>query len=110
MPEAYYVQVVQGIRVKLSFLPGELYLSEEYGVFVIQVQGKEILRTRSKRTAISKFNELRRSMEEQFPTREVTAAEKEELLKGILNEALLADVGRRPPKKRSTADSTRTFG
>jgi len=96
--------------VKLSFLPGELYLSEEHGVFVIQVQGKEILRTRSKRTALSKFNELRRSMEQQFPAREVTPEEKGELLKGILNEALLADVGRRPPKKRSTAGSTRTFG
>lgn len=96
--------------MKLSFLPGELYLSEEYGVFVIQVQGTEILRTRSKRMALSKFNELRRSMEQQFPTKEVTPEEKGELLKGVLNEALLADVGRRPPKKRSTAGSTRTFG
>ena len=96
-PEVYYVL---GIRVKLSFLPGELYLSEEYDVFVIRVQGKEILRARSKRTALSKFNELRGSMEQQFPTREVTPEEKRELLKGILNEALLADVGRRPPKKR----------
>ena len=99
-----------GSRVKLSFLPGELDLSDEQGEFVIQVQGKEILRTRSKRTALSKFNELRRSMEQQFPTREVTPEEKGELLKGILNEALLADVGRRPPKRRSTAGSTRTFG
>lgn len=96
--------------MKLSFLPGELYLSEEHGVFVIQAQGKEILRTRSKRTALSKFNKLRRSMEQQFTAREVTPEEKGELLKGILNEALLADVGRRPPKKRSTAGSTRTFG
>ena len=96
--------------MKLSFLPGELHLSEEHGVFVIQVQGKEILRTRSKQTALSEFNELRRAMEQQFPTREVTPEEKRELLKGILNEALLADVGRRPPKKRSTAGSTRTFG
>ena len=96
--------------MKLSFLPGELHVSEEYGVFVIQVQGKEILRTRSKRTALSKFNELRRSMEKQFPTREVTPEEKRELLKGILNEASLVDVLRRPPKKRSTARSTRTFG
>ena len=98
-----------GLRMKLSFLPGDFHLSEEYGVFVIQVQDKEILRTRSKRTALSKFNELRRSMEQQFP-REVTPEEKRELLKSILNEALLDDVGRRPPKKRSTARSTRTFG
>ena len=96
--------------MKLSFLPGELNLFEENGVFVIQLQGKEILRTRSKRTALSKFNELRRSMEQQFPTKEVTPEEKVEVLKGILNEALLADVGRRPAKKRSTAGSTRTFG
>ena len=107
MPGVYGVP---GIRLKLSFLPGELYLSEKYGVFVIQVQGKKILRTPSKRTALSRFNELRRSMEEQFPTGEVTLEEKEEILKGILNEALLADVGRRPPKRRTTAGSTRTFG
>jgi hypothetical protein len=94
------------IRVKLSFLPGELQLSEEHGVLVIQVQGQEILQTRSKRTALSKFNELRRSMELQFPTKEVTSEEKAELLKGILNEALLADVGRRPPRKHSSAGST----
>ena len=96
--------------MRLSFLPGELYLSEEYGAFVIQVQGKEILRTRSKLTAMSKFNALRRSMEQQFPAREVTPEEKRELLKSIFNEAMLADVGRRPRKKRSTARGTRTFG
>lgn len=96
--------------MNLSFLPGDLHLTEEHGEFLIQVQGNEILRTRSKRTALSKFNELRRSMEQQFPAREVTPEEKGELLKGILNEALLAEVKRRPPKKRSTAGSTRTFG
>jgi hypothetical protein len=58
LPEVYDVLE---IRMKLSFLPGELDLSDEQGEFVIQVQGKEILRTRSKRTALSKFNELRRS-------------------------------------------------
>lgn len=96
--------------MKLSFLPGGLALTDAQGEFVIHVQGKEILRTRSKKTALFKFNALRRSMEQQFPAKEVTPEEKRELLKGILNEELLADVGRRPPKKRSTARSTRTFG
>ena len=96
--------------MKLSFLPGELELSDEQGEFVVQVQRKEILRTRSKQTALSKFNALRRSMERQFPAREVTPEEKKELLNSIFNEALLADVGRRPPKKRGTARGTRTFG
>lgn len=96
--------------MNLAFLPGDLHLTEERGEFLIQVRGNEILRTRSRRAALSKFNDLRRSMEQQFPTREVTAEEKRELLKGILNDALLADVGRRPPKRRSTAGSTRTFG
>jgi hypothetical protein len=107
LPEVYDVPE---IRMKFSFIPGKLELCDEQGEFVIQVQGKEILRTRSKQTALSKFNELRRSMEQQFPTREVTPEEKRELLKGILNEALLADVGRRPPKKRIKPGSTRTFG
>jgi hypothetical protein len=98
------------IRMKLSFLPGELDLSDEQGEFVVRVQGKEILRTRSKQTALSKFNALRRSMEQQFPAREVTPEEKKELLKSIFNEAMLADVARRPPKKRSSARGTRTFG
>jgi len=96
--------------MKLSFLPGELELCDDQGEFVIQVQRKEILRTRSKQTALSKFNVLRRSMEQQFPAREVTPEEKQELLKSIFNETMLADVGRRPPKKRSTARGTRTFG
>jgi hypothetical protein len=96
--------------MKLSFVPGELDLTDEQGEFVIRLQGKEILRTRSKQTALSKFNALRLSMEQQFPAKEVTPEEKRELLKSIFNEALLSDVGRRPPKKRSTARSTRTFG
>lgn len=53
--------------------PGEpIYLFEEYGVFVIQVQGKEILRTREQ-VAFSKFNELCPSMEQQFPADEGNA-------------------------------------
>jgi hypothetical protein len=80
-------------------------VSEEHGVFVIQVQGKEILRTRSKRTASPSSTNCAVQWNSQFPTREVTPEENGELLKGILDEALLADVGRRPPKKRSTAGS-----
>lgn len=96
--------------MKMSFLPGELQLSEERGVFIVSVKSQEVLRTRSQKAAVAKFNAIRGSMENQFPHRETTQEEKQALLRNILNDAAVDETLRRPPKKRSTARSSRTFG
>src|ERR1700683_289112 len=57
--------------MQLSFLPGEFELTDQQGEFVIRVQSKLILRTRSKQTVRSRFSPLRLSMEQQFPAKEV---------------------------------------
>ena len=95
--------------MKLSFLPGELYLSQDEGVFVITVNSTEVLRTRSQRRALDRFNELRREMEDKFPSRELTADEMREVLQRAIADSLVAPSSTRK-KKRSTARGTRTFG
>jgi len=95
--------------MKLSFLPGELYLSEEKGVFVVTVNSAEVLRTRSQRRAVSKFNDLRREMEQRFPSRELTREEMQAVLQQAIADSLVGPNTIRK-KKRSTARGTRTFG
>ena len=60
--------------------------------------------------AVAKFNRIRHLMEQQFPKQEPTADEQKALLKSILADAAVDETLRRPPKKRSTARSSRTFG
>jgi hypothetical protein len=98
--------------MKMSFLPGELELFEEDGSFVVSIKGEILMRTRSQKAAVVKFNSVRRSLEETFPYRDrpPTAEEMRALLASILNDAAIDATLRRPPKKRSTARSSRTFG
>lgn len=97
--------------MKLSFLPGQLDLdSLQDGRYRVAVKGNEILRTRSKKAALSKFNELREQMEKLFPPRELTDGEKAEILRKMLGDALVQHNSLGGRKKKSTAGSTRTFG
>jgi ABC-type branched-subunit amino acid transport system ATPase component len=69
-----------GVWMKLSFLPGELYLSKEQdGSYVVTVQGEEVLRTTVEKRALARFNTLRREMESQFPAHELTHEQKRAL-------------------------------
>jgi hypothetical protein len=95
--------------MKLTFLPGGLYLTEEKADFVVTLNSKEVLRTRSQRGAVAKFNELRKEMEQRFPNREVSNEEKQVLLQREIADSLVGSNAIRP-RKRSTARSTRTFG
>lgn len=97
--------------MKLSFLPGDLYLSKnEQGMFVVTMSGREILCTKSQRSALTKFNSLRAELEEKFPARELTAEEKAELLQREINDSLLGHNSLGGRKKKTTAGGTRTFG
>lgn len=97
--------------MNLSFLPGDLHLyREESGMFIVKMADREILSTKSKRLALSKFNSLRTELEERFPAREPTAAEKAALLQQEINDSLLGYNSLGGRKKKTTASSTRTFG
>ena len=97
--------------MKLSFLPGDLYLTKnENGMFVVTMSGQEILVTKSQRSALMKFNALRAELEQKFPAREITAEEKAELLQREINDSLLGHNSLGGRKKKTTAGGTRTFG
>ena len=97
--------------MKLSFLPGELYLSKEPdGSYVVTVQGEEVLRTTVERKALAKFNTLRREMETQFPAHELTPEQKRTLLQKWIGDTLVSHNGNRHRKQKIKSGSTRTFG
>ena len=97
--------------MNLSFLPGDLHLSKgSDGHFVVMLAGEEILKTKSQRCAIEKFNSLRAELEAKFPTMEPTAEEKAELLQREINNSLLGHNSLGGRKKKTTAGGTRTFG
>jgi hypothetical protein len=98
--------------MKLSFLPGDLHLTQERdGTYLVNMQGHEVLRTQRERTALAKFNALRRELESQFPARELTPEEKRSALEKYLMDYKLAEVraSTKPPKKEKVR-GTRTFG
>lgn len=54
--------------MKLSFLPGDLHLSKNAdGCFVLTLEGREILKTKSERAALGKFHSLRMELERKYP-------------------------------------------
>lgn len=77
---------------------------------MVKMAGREILLTKSRRAAVSKFNTLRIELEKRFPSREPTAAEKAELLQREINDSLLGHNSLGGRKKKTTAGGTRTFG
>jgi hypothetical protein len=96
--------------VKMSFIPGQLELNSNGDSFFITIQGKEVFSTRSRRAALARFNEIRKDMEEQFPASGATPDDMKAMLERMLSDVAVDETLRRPPKKRSTARSSRTFG
>src|ERR1700756_3287406 len=97
--------------MKLAFIPGELFLNRiDDGSYVVFLQGREIFRTRSQHSAITKFNEVRNEIERNFPARELTPEGKAEILKQDIGDSLVGRNSLGGRKKKSTAGSTRTFG
>lgn len=97
--------------MKLSFVPGELYLEKiQDGSYQLTMQGEEILRTTSEKKAIAQYNKLRREMEAQFPARELTPEEKSKLLQKFISDVKVGiDHNSRREEKRGKPRSTRTF-
>jgi len=99
------------VFVKLSFIPADLHLStDSAGKFVVTLQGTEIFRSSSSPKAIKKFNEVKKELEEKFPTHDLSEEEKKELLQRSITDAQVHHNSLRPEKKKSAARSTRTFG
>lgn len=98
--------------MKLSFIPGELHLSDaDDGQFVITVQGREIFRSPNRKKALAKFSTLRVELESKFPAHNITPQERHELLQRFIADVLVGHNSLRPePKRKSAAGSTRTFG
>jgi len=97
--------------MRLSFLPAELFLeSADDGSYRVSLGGNEIVRTKSQKTAIRKFNELRMETEKQFPQRQRTEEEKAKALRRAIGDALVGHNSLGGRKRKTTAASTRTFG
>jgi hypothetical protein len=97
--------------MRLVFLPGELLCDiAEDGLFRVSIQNKEVIRTKSQRIAVQRFNELRKEMEERFPLTELTAEEKAEMLQRAIGDSLVGHNSLGGRKKKTTAGGTRTFG
>ena len=97
--------------MKFSFLPGDLHLTtDEDSHFTVSIAGQVLLRSRSRKAAVEKYNELRKEMEARFPARELTAAEKAEVFQREIGDSLVGHNSLGGRKKKTTARGTRTFG
>jgi hypothetical protein len=97
--------------LKLSFLPGRLFLeTAPDGALQITMDGNVILRTRSERAAISKFNALREEMEQRFPPHPLSDEQKAEIFRDMLKDSLVQHNSLGGRKKKTSAGGTRTFG
>ena len=97
--------------MKLSFLPGDLHLNKEQdGSYVVSMQNVEILRTKVEKRAVTKFNVLRRELEDQYPTRELTPEEKLAALARCIGDHKFSQIRKEmKPVKRDKPSGTRTF-
>jgi hypothetical protein len=96
--------------MRLAFLPGGLFLSQEKDDFVVTLDSKEVLRTRSQKRAVTRFNGLRKDMEHQFPNRDLSPEEKHALLQKEIADSLVDHNPVRPKRRKYSRGSTRTFG
>ncbi len=97
--------------MNLSFLPGELHLTKtKDGSYLITIQEKEILNTRSERKAISEFNKIRKDMEIQFPAHKLSREEKTQLLLKYISQNVSVCKYAKVKKKKYVPGSTNTFG
>lgn len=98
------------VLMRLSFLPGQLFLERlENGKYQLR-QGSAILgQFKSKRQAVSAFNQLRQKLESEFPAKDLSPEEKrrlmiEEVVRNSIAHNSLRNAGPRKPT------GTRTFG
>lgn len=98
-------------KMKLSFVPAELYLdSAPDGSFVVRLKGKEVFRGKSQPAAVKKFNALRAESEREFPAAEWTKEKAAAAFQAEVNDSLLGHNSLGGRKKKTTAGGSRTFG
>ena len=92
-------------------MPGDLHLTKSSdGTYHVTIEGHDVLTTKAEKAALRKFNELRQEMETRFPARELTPAERRELLERAIGDSLVGHNSLGGRKKKTTAGGTRTFG
>jgi hypothetical protein len=97
--------------MKMSFMPGKMFLeSEADGTVRVTVNGEEVYRGRSERSAVAKFNSLRKEMEQKFPVVGQPEEDRLEALRRMTLDSLIGHNSLGGRKKKTTAGGTRTFG
>jgi hypothetical protein len=97
--------------LNMSFVPGQLELkTAESGEYVVRLQNEEVLKTKSPKVALARYNEIRTQMETLFPAAEFTPEERAELWRRHTADSLLDHNSRREQPKQRRRGSTRTFG
>jgi len=92
-------------------MPADLHLTIEIdGQFKIALQGTEVFRSSSRKKAVEKFNAIRKELDERFPTHDLSAEEKTELMQRSIADSLVKHNSLKPETKKNAARSTRTFG
>jgi hypothetical protein len=97
--------------MKLSFLPGDLHLTQEPdGSYILKMNGQELFRTRIEKKALGRFNKLREDLETLFPARQLSSHDKKTTLAKYLMDYKAAQVraSTKPPEEK--VKGTRTFG
>lgn len=96
--------------MKLSFVPGELYLAKQPdGLYVVTVRGEEVLKTSSEKAALVKYHQLRKELGGQHPAHEPTSEERAALLRKEIGESLVDENHYAPQALKKGKRSTRTF-
>jgi hypothetical protein len=96
--------------MKISFIPADLHLNTHAGgQFTVTLQGTEIFRGPSSAKAVKKFNKVKKELEQEFPTHELSDTEKKEILQRSIGDYLVKHNTLRTAQKKS-ARGTRTFG
>jgi len=93
----------------MSFLPADLHLTEENGVFTITMEGQEIFRSGMSKRAIRKFNDLKKEVQEKYPTHDLSPEEKAEILQRAIGDSLVGHNSLKTEPTKKPARS-RTFG
>jgi hypothetical protein len=97
--------------MKLSFLPADLHLgNDQEGHFIVSLQGNEILRTTSSQKALMKFNQLKKELEQRFPSHELSPEDAAEIMRKSIADSLVGHNSWRPEERKKKLSSTRTFG
>jgi hypothetical protein len=96
--------------MRISFVPGELYLTEDAnGFYTVTFRGSVILKTKAKKTAMAKYDAIRKELAAQYPTPEFTPQQKEELRRQASLDSMLSHNSLRTELKKKPGKS-RTFG